>query len=109
MKRGTALCITGLLAVSLAPEAFAWRAYHGEFGGANDHRAYHGGAYGYQGGTYNIGTTAVTPGYMGWGAASAGAAVGAPTAVAATAATVNAYATSTSNYDPAPYYSPYGY
>src|SRR5215472_6642335 len=49
------------LAVSLAPEAFAWRAYHGGFGGANDHRAYHGGAYGYQGGTDNIGTTAVTP------------------------------------------------
>ena len=100
MKQATALCIAGLLAVSLAPEAFAWRAYHGGFGGANDHRPYHGGAYGYQGGTYNIGTTAVTPGYMGWGAAAAGAAVG---------ATVNACAASTYSYDPAPYFPPYGY
>jgi len=87
MKQATALCIAGLLAVSLAPEAFARRAYHG-------------GAYGYQGGTYNIGTTAVTPGYMGWGAAAAGAAVG---------ATVNACAASTYSYDPAPYFPPYGY
>ena len=45
MKRGTALCITGLLAVSLAPKAVAWSAHHGGFGGANDHRAYYGGAY----------------------------------------------------------------
>jgi len=45
MKRGTGLCITGLLAVSLTPEAFAWSAHHGGFGGAKDHRAYHGGAY----------------------------------------------------------------
>jgi hypothetical protein len=35
MKRATALRIIGLLAVSQAPEAFAWGAYHGGFGGAN--------------------------------------------------------------------------
>jgi len=35
MKRATALCIIGLLAVSQVPEAFAWDAYHGGFGGAN--------------------------------------------------------------------------
>jgi len=35
MKRATALCIIGLLAVSQVPESFAWDAYHGGFGGAN--------------------------------------------------------------------------
>jgi len=45
MKRATALRIIGLLAVSQAPAAFAWGAYHGGFGGANDHGAYHGAGY----------------------------------------------------------------
>ena|SRR5215469_10332429 len=107
MRRATAICIIGLLAVSLAPEAFAWGAYHSGFGGANDHGGYHGGPYGYLGGTYNIGTAAVTPGYTGRATAAEGAAVGATTTAAAT--TANGYAASTYNYDPPPYYMPCGY
>ena len=42
MKRLTALSLTGLLALSTAPDAFAWGAYHGGFGGASYHGAYGG-------------------------------------------------------------------
>jgi hypothetical protein len=187
MKRLTAVCVTGLFAVSLAPDAYAWGAYHGGFGGAHysgafgsatrvgdswhatgfrgstasgsngswsasgyrggtasgsngswsahgayrgtasggggswsgtnrygqtaygGYGGYYGGASSYHGGTYYGGTTVVTPGYTGWGAAAAGAAVGATTAAAATATTANAYAASTYNYYPPPYYRPYAY
>jgi hypothetical protein len=42
MKRLTALSLTGLLTLSAAPDAFAWGAYHGGFGGASYHGAYGG-------------------------------------------------------------------
>ena len=34
MKRMTALSIAGVLALSAAPDALAWGAYHGGYGGA---------------------------------------------------------------------------
>jgi len=48
MRRLTALSLTGLLALSAAPDAFAWGAYHGGT---------------YYGGTCYGGTTVVTPAY----------------------------------------------
>jgi hypothetical protein len=42
MKRVLALGITGLLAAASAPEALAWGAYHGGYGGASYHGAYGG-------------------------------------------------------------------
>ena len=35
IRRLTALSLTGLLSLSAAPDAFAWGAYHGGFGGAS--------------------------------------------------------------------------
>src|SRR6516164_1907169 len=62
MKRLTALSLTGLLTLSAAPDAFAWGAYHGGFGGASYHRSFSatgprggsvsGSSSGYRGGAY---------------------------------------------------------
>ena len=125
MKRLTILALGLSAAVALAPNAFAWGAYHGGFGGGAYHGAWgggawHSGAYGtygyhygggayyggayYHGGTYYGGTAVVTPVYTGRGAAAAGAAVGA--AATSAGATSAAYAAATTNYYPPPYYQP---
>jgi hypothetical protein len=42
MKRPTALGVTGLLTLAAAPDAFAWGAYHGGYGGASYHGSFGG-------------------------------------------------------------------
>ena len=44
-RAASAVCISGLLTISLAPNALAWGAYHGAWGGAAYHGAWGGGAY----------------------------------------------------------------
>jgi hypothetical protein len=52
MKQLKAVCITGLLAISLAPNAFAWGARGGGFSGASYHGAY-GGSFSRSGGSWS--------------------------------------------------------
>ena len=42
LQRANAVGIAGLLAAASAPEALAWGAYHGGFGGASYHDAFGG-------------------------------------------------------------------